>query len=87
MTTTTSTPQSESTHNGLHPTRPSNTVRYVAAGIALLAVAVGSLVGAVTDWSQVATSGFVGNHYLQLIAAVLGCALVVSGIATGRRQR
>ena len=78
---------SASKHSGLHPTRPSDTVRYVAAGIALLAVAVSSVVGAVTDWSQVATSGFVGNHYLQLIAAVLGCALVVGGILQGRRQR
>ena len=87
MTTTTSTPQSESTHSGLQPIRPNDTVRFVVAGIALLAVAVSSLVGAVTDWSQVATPGFVGGHYLQLITAILGCALVVGGIATGRRQR
>jgi hypothetical protein len=31
--------------------------------------------------------GIMTNHYLQLIAAVLGCALVVGGILQGRRQR
>ena len=81
MTTTTSTPKSEAIKTGFRISRPSEAVRFIIAGVVLLAVSVSSLFGAVTSWSQIDTSGFVGYHYVQAIIAALGCALVVGGIA------
>ena len=84
--TTTSTVQSESKHSGFRMTRPSDAVRYMIAGIVLLAVSVSSLFAAVTSWSDVDTSDFLGFHYVQVILAALGCAMVVSGIVQTRKQ-
>jgi len=85
--TTTSTLRAESKHPGFRIPRPSDAKRYMIAGIVLLVVAVSSLIGVVTDWSQVATPGFVDNHHLQIILATLGGALVIGGIVKSRRTQ
>ena len=87
MTTTASTVSSESTGTEFREGRPSGAVRYLLGGFALLTFAVSSLLGAVTDWSQVDSAGFVGNHYMQLLLAGFGGAFMVTGIVKSRRRR
>lgn len=87
ITTAAHTLASEPTRTGHRITRPSEAVRFMIAGFVLLAVSVSSLFGDVTSWSQVDTSGLAGFHYVQVILAAAGCALVVGGIARSRKQR
>ena len=84
--TTTSTLPSTAQRSAFRVSRPSDAVRYLIAGIALLFVSVSSLWGAVSSWSEVTTSGFLGYHYVQVIIAAFGCALVVGGIVKSRKH-
>ena len=55
-------------------------IRFLIAGIVLLGVTVTNLFVQVQDWSMATTSGFVGDHAWQLLGAVVGLVLVVTGI-------
>jgi hypothetical protein len=52
-------------------------VRFLIAGIVLLGV---STVSVVQHWTTATSTGFVGDYTLQLVGAVIGAALVVTGI-------
>ena len=76
---------SEPTGTGFGTRRPHTAPRLMIAGVVLLAVAVPHLVLVVKDWSQTTdTSGFVGNHPVQLVPVAAGRALVVAGIIKSR---
>jgi hypothetical protein len=55
-------------------------IRFLIAGIVLLGVAIMNLFVVVQDWSTATTSGFVGDHAMPLVGAVIGAGLVVTGI-------
>jgi hypothetical protein len=72
--------QQPSTPTSTGPRERTAAGRFLIVGIILVGIAITNLIAGVEDWSSALSSGFLGNYALQLVGAVIGLALVVTGI-------